>query len=138
MEDIDHYKNCKSFATTIEWLYKTTTGLELYKKTLDEIITKLENDHVEKIRKRLFAFVEKNKKKYIKKTITKDYTIYETTNYYEMYINNNKANILEIQKKLFPTNKITEIKIDGHKRKNIEKLEEDFKNSKSIKIKIEK
>jgi hypothetical protein len=98
----------------------------------------MDDEKALKIHKRIFAFIEKNKKKYSKKIKTDLYTIYEYEDHYEFFPNKKTINIKDTIKELFGENKLTAIKIDGYERTNIDSLEEDFKRAKTIKIRIEK
>lgn len=138
-KDIDHFMKHKSFNNILTRIGRELLEKDIYEEILDQSI-KIEGkeDIKEKIGKQIEAFIHKNSIKYIKKIKTEDYTIEEYEKYFLLYINNKKIDIEQTCQELFKGKKIINIEIDGFNRKKIEKLREDFKYAKRIKIKIEK
>lgn len=84
LNDLSFYKTTRDLLPTIENLEKfTKTNLikhffESLKLQLDE----LSDDDLKKINSILYAFLEKNKKKFLNKINTPDWAIYEYDSYY--------------------------------------------------------
>lgn len=141
LQDIDHFKG-KNLISTIENIDNCVNEINIFTKYFNNLITSidsLERDQLKKINLFLSAFVEKNKKKYIKKINGKDWFVYEYENYYLWQIFNNKTDVLNIFDLMFKDKKIETIYIDNIKR-NAHTLDihilEDMKLAEKIKIKI--
>lgn len=97
-----------------------------------------ENPELMKINKQLYAFIRKNKKEYMNKVISSKWSIYEYKDYYELFVNDRKTNILEEVSQIFPKKVIIRVEIDGKERSLDKLIPEDFKYSNSAKIIIAK
>lgn len=143
ISECNHYKNKKNFIQIFEYLNKklnNQTISDMFREMTYRIgEKKFEYEEIEEIHKRLYAFVNSNKKEYIKKIDGGDYTIYEYKKNYTMFINNKNIDVKKIINNLFPNKKIISFYIDNHLRKNIDKIvKDDIKLAKYIKINIEK
>lgn len=143
LNDLSFYKTTRDLLPTIENLEKfTKTNLikhffESLKLQLDE----LSDDDLKKINSILYAFLEKNKKKFLNKINTPDWAIYEYDSYYLWYITNKKINISDSFNSLFKNKVIDTIYIDNIKRSYTKITENcclDILHSDKTKIKIKK
>lgn len=103
---------------------------------MENRLDELPEDKLKKINITLNAFIEKNKKKYINKISTKEWTVYEYEEEYIWYISDTKINFKETFNFLFKKREIQAIYIDNYKRisKDFENIEEDLINAEKIKI----
>ena len=143
INDIEHYKNCKSFSNVIIKISeKILEENNVYVNILQNCVKKLNNnniDNIDKINSQLYAFIEKNKKKYVTKIVNKKWSMYEYDDEYIWFINNNKIDIEKEYLALFGDKKILSLHIDGHLRKNLSKItKDDYKLSNRIKFVIKK
>jgi hypothetical protein len=143
LSDLTFYKNSKNLILTVENLEKftKTDTIAFFFESLKIQIESLPENDLRKVNSILFAFLEKNKKKYLNKTTTSEWAVYEYDSHYLWYITDKKIKIVDTYNFLFKNKTIESIYIDGIKRSYLDFNENclnDILYANKVKIKIYK
>lgn len=141
----DHFGKKKDFNSIIEFLSKNIYNKEnVYTEFLNNILEELDDkeiglEDIENINKKLYNFINYNKKKYLNKIKNDNWVIYEYEEHYEWWVNNNNFDIDKERAKLFGSNEILSIKIDNTIWKNVNNVKKvDIAKGKKILYVIKK